>query len=282
MAFLRFVFYNDCWSDGLFVALEFPLRTIHGSVLYSSCVTRFHWNDFVFLCFLHIVFVRIVKLKARWNHVDVAIVDIEAVSWAAWTRQFFITVLVPTKHQTYFIYRKLHWREKCWCSDSVSACVSISVYYLTRSPFPSSLGVRERMRSKKVFWMWSGKLFIHGLYFGLNLKALTSEAVILKINPYLYVLLNPNQLSAVIHEFPVCVDAECVVHQWACVDRCIYPHRSSWVELVQVWVDVETTWFSNAVITKPGLLHKLLRKQRSHREIIERESARNACNEFNK
>ena len=41
------VFFDDLWSDGLFVFLEFPLRTIHGSVLFPSSVTRFHRADFV-------------------------------------------------------------------------------------------------------------------------------------------------------------------------------------------------------------------------------------------
>lgn len=44
---------------------------------------------------------------------------------------------------------KLHRRrKKCWCSDSASVCVSISVYCLTRSLFGSS-GLTLQMRSKK-------------------------------------------------------------------------------------------------------------------------------------
>lgn len=58
------------------------------------------------------------------------------------------------QQQTVVLFTEKHHRRKmCWPSDLASACISISVYYLTRSPLGSSFGVRVQMRWKKeVCW----------------------------------------------------------------------------------------------------------------------------------
>ncbi len=67
------------------------------------------------------------------------------------------------------------------------------------------------MRSKKkgLLGCDQGELFIYAVYSGVNWKALTFKAVILRVSPYLHIPLNPNQFSAAV--FLLVFVPECVV-----------------------------------------------------------------------
>ena len=178
MLFFCFVlgFFNDRWSDVYLCHWEFPLRTIHGFQLSPSEVTRFHWTDFILPLSMDVFWelpCPIVHVSSCWCLTVVSccfVVSVNSVQQScdpSWLNKkiFSSSHCAASQHgqttKAHFIYRETHRGEKCWWSDLASACVSISVYCLTRRLLSFSSGVTEQMTSKKRFaGMWSAKLFI--------------------------------------------------------------------------------------------------------------------------
>lgn len=186
------------------MSLEFPLKTIHGFLLCPSNKISLNWlsSSAVTGCLLSVYSLQFlyaaaggkvslthkVKFSPCWCHtVSVSccfVVTVNSVQQSCDLHSlnkmiFRSSHLTTDKQQTLALFtEKLHRRQKCWSSALASACVGISIYYLTRRLLSSSSGVRVQRSKKKFARMQSVKLVIHA-FLGLQWKALTFQTVIL-------------------------------------------------------------------------------------------------------